>query len=331
MISSEIDFDADGKHIGFLRLAHSTHQSAYGWIPIPVASVRNGQGPVVLIMAGNHGDEYEGQVLASQLVRDLQPDMVRGQVILVPMINFPAAQAGTRTSPIDGGNLNRCFPGQVAGSVTEQIAHYVESQLLNRCSVVVDLHSGGSSLLYNGATMLALNPRDQEESDRLRGLLRAFGLPRAFLHPPNPVTISSAARRQSAISIVTELGGAGMISSSILRTATRGLLHLLSFIGVLHGPLVPDAPPAATRIMRIDPATHYVYARDPGLFEPLVELGAVVEAGQPVARIHFPETPWRNPETVPASGSGEIICKRVPAMTRRGDCLFQLAQDDVQA
>jgi len=85
MIHNEVDFEAEGKHTGFLRLAHSTHQSAYGWIPIPVASVRNGVGPTVLVMAGNHGDEYEGQVLASQLVRELQPNQVRGQVIVLPM------------------------------------------------------------------------------------------------------------------------------------------------------------------------------------------------------------------------------------------------------
>jgi predicted deacylase len=330
MIRSEVDFDAQGKHVGFLRLAHSTHQSAYGWIPIPVASIRNGDGPTVLVMAGNHGDEYEGQVLASQLVRQLQPEMLRGQVILLPMANFPAAQAGQRTSPIDGGNLNRLFPGNPAGTITEEIAAYVETQLVKRSSVVVDLHSGGSSLLYNGPTMLALEPRDAAESQRIRGLLQAFGLPRAFLHAPNPVTISSAARRQGAISIVTELGGAGMITPAILRIARQGLLHLLGQVGVLQGELVPPSPPGATRIMRIDAAAHYVYARENGLFEPLVELGDTVTAGQAVARIHFPETPWREPEAVHAVGAGEVICKRVPALSRRGDCLFQLAQDHVE-
>lgn len=331
MIRSEVDFEAEGKHTGFLRLAHSTHASAYGWIPIPVASVRNGTGPTVLVMAGNHGDEFEGQVLAAQLVRELQPEMVRGQVILLPMANFPAAQAGTRTSPIDGGNLNRLFPGNPAGTVTEEIAAYLETQLVKRCSLVVDLHSGGSSLLYNGPTMLALEPRDAAEAERVRSLLSAFGLPRAFLHAPNPVTISSAARRQGAISIVTELGGAGMVSPAILRAATQGLLHLLGHVGVLRGALAPTAPPSATRIMRIDAAVHYVYASENGVFEPLVELGDGVSAGQAVARIHFPETPWRLPETVQAGGAGEIICKRVPAMSRRGDCLFQLAEDHVEA
>ena len=59
-ISTDIDFNRDGKQTGFLRLPHSVHRSAYGWIPIPVACLRNGKGPRVLLMAGNHGDEYEG-------------------------------------------------------------------------------------------------------------------------------------------------------------------------------------------------------------------------------------------------------------------------------
>jgi uncharacterized protein len=330
-IKSEVDFAAAGKHTGFLRLPHSTHQSAYGWIPIPIASLKNGNGPTVLVMAGNHGDEYEGQVLASRLIRELQPDMIQGQLLILPMANYPAARAGSRTSPIDGGNLNRLFPGNPSGGITEVIAHYIEEELVGRSSVVVDLHSGGSSLIYNGPTMLALEPRDDAERARVHGMLSAFGLPRAFLHGPNPVTISSAARRKGAISIVTELGGAGMITPSILRTATQGLLHLLTHLGVLKGPLVPGSAPGKTRIMRIDAAIHYVYARDEGLFEPLVELGDRVEAGQPAARIHFPETPWREPETVNFPGRGEVVCKRVPARTLRGDCLFQLADDHVQA
>src|SRR5690625_6211325 len=100
-IFSEIDFEKNGKQLGFLRLPHSVHHSAYGWIPIPIASIKNGDGPTVLIMGGNHGDEYEGQILAANLIRLLEPDMLNGQVILLPMANFPAAKAGKRTSPID--------------------------------------------------------------------------------------------------------------------------------------------------------------------------------------------------------------------------------------
>jgi len=170
-IRSEIDLDSSGKQTGYLRLPHSVHRSAYGWIPIPIASIRNGDGPVVLIMAGNHGDEYEGQVIVSQLIREIGPQMVRGQLILLPMANFPAAEAGLRTSPLDGGNLNRTFPGNPAGTPTEVIADYIEHTLLARADYLIDLHSGGSSLLYHGANMLAIEPRDADEDARLRALL----------------------------------------------------------------------------------------------------------------------------------------------------------------
>lgn len=147
-IRSEIDLDADGLHSGYLRLPHSVHRSAYGWIPIPIASVRNGEGPRVLLMAGNHGDEYEGQILVSQLMREIEPQWVRGQIVFLPMANFPAAEAGLRTSPLDGGNLNRSFPGDPTGTPTQVIADYIENTLLSRVQYLVDLHSGGSSLVY---------------------------------------------------------------------------------------------------------------------------------------------------------------------------------------
>ncbi|OLL31571.1 deacylase [Burkholderia sp. SRS-W-2-2016] len=326
-IRCEIDLDAPGKHAGYLRLPHSVHRSAYGWLPIPIASIRNGAGPVVLVMAGNHGDEYEGQILVSQLIREIDPATVSGQLILLPMANAPAAEAGLRTSPLDGGNLNREFPGDPQGTPTQVIADYIEHRLLARADYLLDLHSGGSSLLYRGNNMLAIEPRDDEEKRRLQYALRAFGLPNAFLHAENPVHAASAARRQGALSITAELGGAGTVDAMLLREARHGLLHFLGAIELLHGPLVPAAPPAQTRFLRVAGARHYVYAYDNGLFEPLVELGERVVEGQPAARIHFPDTPLKEPVTCVFQSAGEVVCKRVPALVRRGDCLFHLAEE----
>ncbi|UEP25113.1 succinylglutamate desuccinylase/aspartoacylase family protein [Burkholderia ambifaria] len=325
-IHCEIDLDAQGKHAGYLRLPHSVHRSAYGWLPIPIASIRNGDGPVALVMAGNHGDEYEGQIIVSQLIREIDPEMVSGQLILLPMANFPAADAGQRVSPLDEGNLNRSFPGDPTGTPTQMIAHYIEHALLSRAQYLVDLHSGGSSLLYQGGNMLAIDPLDDDEAEKLNGLLVAFGLPNALLHAPNPVHSASAARRQGAISIVTELGGAGMADRSLIRLGRHGLLHYLGHIGLLHGALVPDAPPTVTRFLRVDGDRHFVYAYERGLYEPLVELGDQVKAGQPAAWVHFPDTPLREPVLYRFKGDGEVVCKRVPAQVQRGDCLFQLAE-----
>ena len=121
-LSATIDLTKNGKHMGFVKLPHSVHRSAYGWLPIPIVSIKNGDGPKILLNAGNHGDEWEGQLALGKLIRTLQPKDIRGQLIILPSSNFPAAMAGTRTSSIDEGNLNRSFPGNPDGTVTQQIA-----------------------------------------------------------------------------------------------------------------------------------------------------------------------------------------------------------------
>ena len=90
-----------------------------------------------------------GQIALAKLIRTLEPEQITGRVIILPAANLPAAMAGTRVSPIDGGNLNREFPGNPEGTVTSRIAHYIESVLLPMCDGFHDLHSGGASLQYS--------------------------------------------------------------------------------------------------------------------------------------------------------------------------------------
>ena len=110
-----VDFERDGRQTNWLQLPHSSNVSAYGWIGIPIAVIRNGSGPTVFLGAGNHGDEYEGQITLVRLIRELDPARIQGRLIIMPAENLPAALAGQRCSPIDDGNLNRSFPGDPDG------------------------------------------------------------------------------------------------------------------------------------------------------------------------------------------------------------------------
>src|SRR5262245_55521164 len=101
--TTEIDFERDGKQYGDICFEHSVHRSAYGQIMVPVICVRNGAGPRVLLTAGIHGDHYEGKIALLKLARELQPEHVRGRIVILPAANFPAVMAGTRTSPIEPG------------------------------------------------------------------------------------------------------------------------------------------------------------------------------------------------------------------------------------
>ncbi len=325
-LSADIDLLADGKAHGFVRVPHAVHRSAYGWIPIPIVRIKNGDGPSVLMQAGTHGDEWEGQIGLGNLLRALEPKDLKGRLVILPSANFPAAMAGQRTSPIDEGNLNRLYPGDAEGTITQQIAYWIEHALLPGFDYSFDFHSGGSSLAYIPS---ALAPRHEDPArmQKVIGMLKAFGAPVSYIAAApqgGGRTFTSASARQGVVSMGTELGGGGLVTPASLKVAEDGMRRVLAHIGLLQGP-VPAASP--TRLTEIGGDDYYVYASDGGLFEPLVDLGAEVKAGQPAARIHFHHTPWREPDLLTFKRAGLVLCKRVPARCERGDCLFHLATD----
>ncbi len=144
----DIPLDQPGRFFGAMRLPWSHDRSAYGQIVIPVAILHGGAGPTVLLTGGVHGDEYEGQIVLGALARELDPASVHGRIIIVPTANPAAALAGKRTSPIDGGNLARLFPGDPNGGPTSQIAEGMTRLLLPQVDFLVDFHSGGNTLEY---------------------------------------------------------------------------------------------------------------------------------------------------------------------------------------
>ncbi len=141
---TDLDFDKDGRSAGSIFVPVSTDRSAYRAIRVPLIVIRNGEGPACLLMGGHHGDEYEGQIVVASIARELGTGDVSGTLFIMPRANLAACVAGTRLSPVDGGDLNKAFPGEPGGGATAQIAEFVERVILPRVSLWIDLHSGGS-------------------------------------------------------------------------------------------------------------------------------------------------------------------------------------------
>lgn len=326
-ISATIDYDKDGFQTGTLQVPHSVDRSAYGHIPIPIAMVKNGAGPTVLLTGGNHGDEYEGPVALMKLLQRLSGTSVLGRVIVVPGLNFPALLAGKRTSPIDHANMNRVFPGKHDGTITELIAHYVDTELVPRADVILDIHAGGRS--FDHMPMLLVNPpADGEKRASYMALVESFAAPHAMVMDllGEDRTYGAAAERQGKTFLCGEFGGYGTCNPECLKIVEEGLARLLSHIGVIQaGP--PPAPRCQTKYLQVAGRRHYVFASTCGIFEPAVRLGERVEEGQRAGRVFNPYAPWDPPCELVFETSGTCVCIRAIANVEPGDCIVLVASD----
>jgi len=329
---SDVDFDRDGKQTGRISLPYSVTRSAYGVIPIPVAVVKNGDGPTVLLMAGNHGDEYEGQIALGNLIRSLEANQVSGRVIILPSANLPAARAGVRVSPFDDANMNRVFPADPSHGPTHEIAHYIEHILMPMADIFVDLHSGGGSLDYVPYVHCSLIG-EPEQDRRAVALLRAFGGPygqiwqteKAEATTGGTRTAGGAAKRQGCIELGGEFGGGAVVNPAHLHLVERGVRNLLAEAGVLPNVAVEDTGPM--RVMGGDAIELFAFAPDYGVFVPAAELGDEITAGDLAGAIHNLQHPEREPLAVHFRASGLLICVRAIGRVEPGDCLGHLAID----
>ncbi len=329
MIHTSIDFTLPGKQQGFLQVPYSHNLGGWANVMVPITTVAEGDGPTVLVLGGNHGDEYQGQVAGMKLARALTADMVTGRLIIIPSLNFPAAKAATRLSPLDGMNMNRAFPGQAEGNVTSQIAHYLTNVLFPMSDVVIDIHSGGRSMEFVPCAHMHLVKDARQRSLMLDAML-AWGTDFAFIYADiaGSGLLPVEAENQGKVVVTTELGGGEGVSAAVHRIAQHGLANVLRHVGVLRGQVQTRAQLGlpTTIITQALNREDYLLAPESGIFEVCVDLGKLVATGDTIGYIHHLERHDRLPETIVAQSDGYLITTRTPCLTTQGDCVAVIAR-----
>lgn len=313
-----IPLDEDGEHHGFLKLPYSRDDSAWGSVMIPITVIKNGVGPTGLLTGGNHGDEYEGPIALMELAIDLKASDIEGRVIIVPALNYPAFRAGTRTSPIDRGNMNRSFPGNPSGTVTEKIADYISTVLLPETSVVLDFHSGGKTLDFIPfASAHVLENKDQQAA--CVAAVEAFNAPYSMmlLEIDNVGMYDTTVEDQGKIFVTTELGGGGTSTARSNAIAKKGVRNVLKHVGIMKGE--PEMGPS--RQLDMPDGDCFVFCQDDGMFEAMKDLGEDVEKGEVVARVWPADRTGRAPIEYRAGRSGVLVSRHFPGLIKSGDCL----------
>lgn len=267
---------------GFLTIG----ETASGPVQIPLVIINGREdGPVLCLTAGVHATEYAPVDAAMRTARALDPDAMKGAVLVVPVVNMRMFETRTGfVSPLDGLNLNKIAPGRADGSISEILAHALLTEVIGRARYHIDLHAGdlGEMLLpFAGYPLTGRLEMDAEGealarlySPRLISIAGDGGT-----IPPFPDGLVYAATRRGVVSIFAESGGNGTLEEHDVRVHLDGIANVLRYLGIVEG----AAPVAGPRIAARDRTL--VRATRAGLLRLKVGVGDEIAPGQEVAEV----------------------------------------------
>jgi uncharacterized protein len=238
-------------------------------------------GPVLTLIAGVHGCEYASMAALRKWANTLINRELSGRIRAVPVLNLPSFRARTPfVVPDDGKNLNRCFPGDPSGSLTDRLAYDTFMKIIKGSDALIDMHTGD---MVEALQPFALYDAGPAEA-RAREMATAYGLGYVIRQEPGPDravagTTSASAAEIGIPAIIAEAGGCGLVERSAVEAHVRGLDRVLALLGMSESPQEGAAPTVyLNRFL-------WLRGRDEGWWEPSAWVGDAVTEGQVIGTV----------------------------------------------
>lgn len=232
-------------------------------------------GPVVLLLAGMHGDEINGiEIIRRMISRNHLSNLISGSVIAVPVINIVAFLNGSRTLP-DGRDLNRCFPGNVSGSLGSRIANDLMHNIVPQIDLGVDFHTGGGSL--SNFPQIRCNFKDEESYSLAQQFAPHFILNSGY----RDKSLRKEAQKIRKNILVYEGGEAARFDEFSIDEGIQGCFRLFNSLGMTQIP-VPDVQ------SKIITKSTWLRARTSGFFHSYKRNGSLVRKNEVIGSISDP-------------------------------------------
>ena len=282
-------------------------------VSLPVMVVHgNHAGPNVWLTAAIHGDEINGVEIIRRVLAKLDPRHLRGTVLAVPIVNVHGFVAGQRYLP-DRRDLNRSFPGSARGSLAGRIAHLVMTEVVGRCSVGIDLHTGSDH-----RSNLPQIRADLDDA-ATRALAVSFGAPIMIHSATRDGSLRQAATEAGATVLLYEGGEAWRFGEIAIKAGVDGILRVFADLGLIEGRFDVEPRPCRTESR----SSTWVRARRSGIAHIDVSLGDVVTKGQEMGRLH--DSFGRLLGRITAPVAGIVIGVSLDPLFNQGDAMVHVA------
>lgn len=286
-------------------------------------------GPTVSILGGVHGDEFEGPVACLRLAEELAGILLRGRVRLVPVAHEAAHVASLRSSPVDGVNLARTFPGDPDGSATQRLADALRRQVIEGSDLCVDLHSAGTA--YEMPLLVGWADDGCAACQASARAAAAFAAPVLWRHPGplGPGRTLSSAHDVGIAGIYAEAAGGGTVTGAHADMYVAGMRRVLVSMGMLDAREATPGPSPRRLVGEGNMDVPSMVAPLDGICEMHVAVLDEVKVGQVVAVVTDPLSGVRMEVASPARGV--VVMARRAARVARGDNLVVLAGEEAAA
>lgn len=289
-------------------------------VDLPVRVVHGKEpGPTVWVNAAIHGDEAVGVEVVRQVMAQLSPKTFRGTLIAIPIVNVLGFMAGDRYLP-DRRDLNRSFPGSSRGSLASRLAHLMMTEVVAKCEVGIDLHTGSDR--RSNLPQIRADLADQ----RTRRLAEAFAAP-VMLHARiRDGSLRHAAREQGAAVLLYEAGEAWRLDDWAIDAGVAGVRRVLAALGMTD-PVDEPEPGRSVACQR----SGWVRARGTGIVHLDVKLGQSVSEGERLGGLF--DSFGKRVRLVHADRAGIVIGRTQAPLVNRGDAVVHIAEtgDDLGA
>jgi predicted deacylase len=237
------------------------------FLTVPAAVISDGHdGPWLVLVSGQHGNEWNGPWILHRLIHRLNPRQIRGTIVVLPIANPMAFNEGRRASLVDSIDLNRTYGGRAPRKPTEHLGTILWDSVFSRADYLIDLHSGGPGEYLPFAS--AVNGKELD-------LARTLNLP--YIHTPRRAKsgfLVDTCQQAGIRAILIEVGGGRSLDTQYHPAVLRGLVNFMRAVGILEGEPVPGPEPYVFRSKEI------VSAPCAGFFHPVVHLGQRVQEGE---------------------------------------------------
>jgi hypothetical protein len=283
-------------------------------VNVPIIIERsNNAGPVVLLLAGIHGDETNGVGIIREIINLKLNIPKNGTIICIPVFNIFGYLIQTREFP-DGRDLNRMFPGTINGSLASQFAYQFTKEIAPLVDYVIDFHTGG------GERDNIAQIRCNEDDEKALELAKVFNPPMIVFSNNISKSLRDTLDKMGKTVLLFEGGKSKELNPTIINEGVNGTRNVLIRLGLIEGKLTVRGTPVYINKAK------WLRASDSGMFKIMVKNGSFIKKKEVLGIIQDPFGEFK--KKIYAPFNGFIFCINKTPIVNKGDALFHMSMEE---